>query len=263
MIISYKNLIFLLSVLHFIAAKEVGSRRTKRQVLHGHAEFDRLVQNLRTAATNQPNQPYCFHRHMRPYSDTNFPFVEIIERKDTNRIGQPLYVTEYMKATIKKSHTGRDRSKEARIPAHIQTYLDFCGFIHGAGNRDPNADQAGHLLAFSLGGSNDDTFNFAPQTARLNTQTPACHSIWFGEELAMNEFLKGGANRKIEWELLVIHPPVTATGESRLRPIRFCMRHQNFNGNAKVDNHNNPITQRDSVMCFSNDADDECRYDEM
>ncbi|XP_055852167.1 uncharacterized protein LOC129916328 [Episyrphus balteatus] len=224
--------------------------------------FDRIVQELRAAATNQPNQPYCFYRHMRPYNNVNFPFEEIIERKDTtNRHGGELYVTKYMKATIRSSHTGRPRPS---IPADIQHYLDLVGFKHGRGDRDPNADQAGHLLAYSLGGTNDDTFNFAPQTARLNTQTPASYSIWWGEEKAMSDFLKAKPNRRIDWELLILHPPLTATEEWRLRPIGFCMRHINYNEHGvMVNNKNQAISQRDSVMCFGNDPQDECRYDEL
>ncbi|XP_055852165.1 uncharacterized protein LOC129916326 [Episyrphus balteatus] len=306
MVIPYKTLIFVLAVLHFIAAEQVnltdtqarrkrgnnagnnlvkeflksnlihnnvrsntlpiqycqrGSRRTKRQLPQGHDMFDRIVQELRAAAINQPNQPYCSNRDMRPYNDVYFPFEEIIERKDIDRVKQPLYVTKYMKATIKSSHAGRRR---IAIPKHIQDYLDLVGFIHGRGNRDPNADQVGHLLAYSLGGTNDDTFNFAPQTTRLNTQAEGSYSIWWGEERVMSEFLKAKPNRKINWELLVLHPPLTATGDLRLRPIGFCMRHINYNEHGvMVDNYNKPIRQRDSVLCFSNDAQDECRYETL
>lgn len=104
-----------------------GSRRTKRQLPQGHDMFDRIVQELRAAA-QEPNQPYSYHGYMRPYDEHNFPFEEIIERRATDRIENPLYVTVYMKATIKSTHTGRTRLP---VPQHIQDYLNLVGFISG------------------------------------------------------------------------------------------------------------------------------------
>lgn len=80
----------------------------------------------------------------------------------------------------------------------------------------------------------------------------------------MSDFLKAQPNRQIKWELLVLRPPLTSTGPWRLRPIGFCFRHININEkNIMVDNYNNTILQRESVLCFGNDAQDECRYETL
>lgn len=104
-----------------------GSKRTKRQSPQGHRYFDDIVQKWRDAIQD-PNQPYENYAHMLRYNERNFPFKEIIERVDTDRIGNALSVTVFINATIKKTHTGHTRPA---VPQQIQDYLDLVGFVRG------------------------------------------------------------------------------------------------------------------------------------
>ncbi|XP_053958252.1 uncharacterized protein LOC128863226 [Anastrepha ludens] len=270
----YTTFIFFLSLLHLIVSIHVGtstdiqpnrildeslvSERTKRQTLQGHNRFDRMINELRAAAQD-PSQPFKPYRYMRPYNTRNFPFREIIERVDTDFAGLEIRVPVYLRATILSSHV---KDGPTAIPQHIRDYLERVGFKKTATRWDPNADQAGHLLANSLGGPTDEQFNFAPQAGRLNTLTPNTWSLWWGEEMDMLEFLRE-PNRRIEWELYAIRPPLTSTSQWRLRPTSFLLRHKNYNeAGALVDNGNHPIGQPTPVMCFSNDAANECHYNE-
>lgn len=269
----YTTFIFFLSLLHLIVSIHVGtstdiqpnrildeshaSERTKRQI-RGHNRLDRMINELRAAAQD-PSQPYKPYRYLRPYNTRNFPFREIIERVDTDFAGLEIRVPVYLRATILSSHVSNRR---IAIPQHIRHYLDRVGFKQTATRWDPNADHVGHLLADSLGGPTDEQFNFAPQAGRLNTLTPDTWSLWWGEEMAMLGFLRV-PNRRIEWELYVIRPPLTSTSQWRLRPTSFLLRHKNYNANGTlVNNENLPIGPPTPVMCFSNDAADECPYDE-
>lgn len=118
------------------------------------------------------------------------------------------------------------------------------------------------MLAHSLGGTTSYQFNYAPQTARLNRIALPDHSIWYEEEMAMRNFLSQ-PNRRIVWEIFLLRPHLQTNDPLRLRPTHFCLRHRNYNEHGHlVDNYNNSITQPQNVMVFSNDPNDECRYDE-
>lgn len=136
-----------------------------------------------------------------------------------------------------------------RIPSNIRNRMEAIGRVH-----DPvtnSLDEAGHLLAYQLGGGIDNWFNYLPMMARLNRAINNENSAWYYEEIGIRNFLTTHQDGWVEWNLMVHYD---GSGNGSARPIGFCLQHTDYNafGNGTPSQE----------MCFSNDPAHECLYDE-
>lgn len=162
------------------------------------------------------------------------PFEEVVVQT-VNGVDLPMF----LRAVIRSSDRARDRPA---IPTSVYNRMRLFDTRPG--------DDAGHLLAYSLGGGMDNDFNFVPQAARLNRHSLGETSIWLGEETAMATFLDNNANANIEWNLVVHYEDPL---RNNFRPIAFCLQYTRYNPNYPPS----------PEMCFSNDPTHDCLYDEQ
>lgn len=176
------------------------------------------------------------HRVVRPaWNDQTQPVQEYGEIRFGNA-----YYPSYIVANIRHGHVSQARP---RITDGVTNFLrNNMGLISGT-------DERGHLLAHSIGGPSNETFNFIPQTRLLNRGTG---SIWRSFEDRIPRFLNDDQQEQVRWQLAVIYD--TSNAISPYRPIGVCIQFDEISGN------NRAVFESEEV-CFSNDPNDtECMF---
>lgn len=172
------------------------------------------------------------------YPDPNNPFEYAGEiRVQFRNSGSTLSIPYFVRAVIRPNHLRRPGQRET-IPSAIHRHLEYM-------NRDEN-DEAGHLLASSLGGITTHT-NFIPMAIRLN-RSYGGHSRWREIEQENYNFLNTNPLSSIEWNLAVVYVP----NFTNLRPLGVCLQFTRF--------INNVIFFESGDICFDNDPTYDCAY---
>jgi hypothetical protein len=103
-------------------------------------------------------------------------------------------------------------------------------------------DERGHLLAASLGGTNEE-FNIVPQTSLINRNVGSQgYTFWYPLEQQIREFLDRNPGAYVLWDTLVFYGDLTVNR----RPIAFAQQVALYNdANLTTDSgtifyYNNP-----------------------
>lgn len=165
----------------------------------------------------------------------NNPVIEYGERKVPN-VRVPWFIV----AKIRKRHVGHPRTA---ISNTIQPFL-----VRNMGFR-VNNDERGHILAHTLGGPSDQTYNFMPMTKNLNRGR---NNFWSIAEVNVSKFLKeNGPNSLAVWKSVVIYPENWVLGQ---RPIGICFRYDLYLHDSPPQLYEADGKVKD--VCFSNDPAD-------
>lgn len=169
------------------------------------------------------------------------PFTEVVMRTVTNSQGERIDLPVYIRAIIHRDNLPRPGSRTS-IPQNVRGKMADMNNIKGE-------DDAGHMLAFSLGGGMLNAWNYVPQAKRLNRNVGAA-SLWLKEERDIARFLMDNPTGRVEWDMFIIYEDPLG---DNYRPVAFCLQHTDY------DDSNAAHEGRE--WCFSNDPYDECRYD--
>lgn len=178
------------------------------------------------------------------------PFEEVLYRTVLTYNGE-LNITLYVEANITFNDLPPPQS-ERRIPSAIRTHLRNYGMITDTSTTVDATDDAGHLLSFALGGGLEHTWNYVPQTIRLNRHLEISGtSAWRSTEDEIRNFLRDNRNGWVQWSLIVHYAP---NNYNPNRPIGFCLHWISSDDNG-ILNDSRP------EECFSNDPNSECHFD--
>lgn len=115
--------------------------------------------------------------------------------------------------------------------------------------RIARVDDAGHLLAYSLGGGMDRLFNYPPQVARLNRNRGGKTPQWVHERTIWELLKDNLEDDYVDWNMTVIYN----SSLSSVRPIRFCLSYTSVDDNG--------VSTAPNEMCFANIQTGECFYE--
>lgn len=169
------------------------------------------------------------------------PFTEVVVQTVTNQ-GQQIELPVYIRAIIHSYDLPGPNTRKS-IPSNVYRKMT-------AMNRIQGVDEAGHILAYSLGGGLSFEWNYVPQANRLNRHIGG-RSLWLQEELNIAKFLRDNPTGRVEWDMVIIYE--YPLGDN-YRPVAFCLQHTDYDDNNNA--HEGP------ELCFGNDPDDDCRYDQ-
>lgn len=177
----------------------------------------------------QPNSVVTQH----VWNATN-PIIEHVEER-FNGVRLPLSIT----CDIRNSHI-RNRPRPA-IPTYVHT------FLRQQMNSAPN-DDAGHLLAHSLGGPTNEIFNFIPMTIQANRGQ---NSLWRRFEIAIPGHLRDNPQGCAIWRIMVIYERGLGHFITNTRPLGLCLDYSLY-----TDANNQVNGQSPGTLCISNDSSD-------
>lgn len=177
------------------------------------------------------------HDYLTPIQERIFH--RVTHRSDNEPIDLPVYVS----ATIT---FGNLRLRSDYEQAAVNTAMNRMDIIHRTSTN--RGDENGHLLAASLGGSNEIT-NFVPQAFRQNRG-----DFWGRMERYIRNFLTLNQNGSINWQLAILYHPVLAS----YRPIGFCVEITTTDNNNRVQNISFCFANENSSV---NDNDFSCAFD--
>lgn len=179
-----------------------------------------LIQRFQQQA-NDANIPEIF-----ALSNLPSPFTEVVVHRVTYH-GNPtapvhIEIPLYFRATIRFGNLQPSNTRRS-IPEDVRIQMSLMDEIQ--------LDEAGHGLAFALGGGMNNVWNYLPQTNRLNRHAGG-YSLWLGEEIRIATFLRNNQRGRVEWSLVVIY------ARGSLRPFGFCLHHTDYDdlGNPTYNN---------------------------
>lgn len=127
-------------------------------------------------------------------------------------------VTNIITANIRPGHLQRDRQTEGAMTSKLNKHI-------GCRNAVPG-DERGHLLAYSLGGSNEP-YNIVPQYNTVNRWLNGLESPWIRLERRIRNFLSQRqvhSDRWVQWTVIVHYSANERTTTYRsLRPTGFTL----------------------------------------
>ncbi|CAG7835997.1 unnamed protein product [Allacma fusca] len=173
---------------------------------------------------NCPGNNFHYHtltaeeRRAQQTSVTNYAYCSYPGLNDGN--GKICNRTEIINAEIRNvvNRNGRNFG-----PAHT-TYMNNCLQPMGG-------DERGHLIAATLGGTNQ-LYNLIPQHRAVNANRGVAgdpQNYWFNNERAVNNFLRAGRDNRIDLEVRLQY-----AGPNDRRPDRINVRVRAFRGNERV-----------------------------
>lgn len=181
--------------------------------------IDMMIENFKTLANDQQRTGY-FRIEDFPL---NSPFEKIVYRQIPQPLKKEIRLPVYLHAKIKRAHVVDLPSRSS-----VRTHQDVHNLLEA---KDISLhDEAGHLLAYSLGGGMENTLNFAPMAICLN-QGP-----YLQTEKEIGSFLKKERHGEVDWHLVVIYDENLRNVQSafdssvnlnnyNLRPIGFCLKY--------------------------------------
>lgn len=152
------------------------------------------------------------------------PFDEVVVVEFNKLVRYPIYLL----ATLSKDYFPKKGTKRPAITPFIYEKMD-------ERKRIKKVDEAGHLLAYSLGGGMEYWWNYAPQSALVNRG----RSNWRRNENHMQTFLKGTKSGRVNWRVFIVYE------EDNPRPIGYCLQYILIDDEGKH--------AQSSVMYFNND----------
>lgn len=183
------------------------------------------------------------------------PFTNVLFYNEISDDDELVVVPRYIRAHITFGDLPSGNARRPPIPANVYTQMARMGLRE-------REDDAGHLLAYSLGGGMNNQWNYVPQSIRLNrdanpigSDTRHVSSGWRGTETEILEFLRANRQRgTVDWSMIVIYGNSRDSGNfHRLRPIGFCLQWNTTDDSG--------MQEFRPVECFSNDPDVECNFD--
>lgn len=187
-----------------------------------------LIEGFRAKARDSKNRDFSFI--LTPPS----PFTEVVVQNIKLDLPHKLNtkIPIYLKAMI--TFNNLPTGKRTGIPANIENSLQSIGKY--------DTDDAGHLLAYAIGGGMDNVWNYVPQARGLNRNVRG-HPKWFDEEKSIANFLKSNKKGQVEWTMYIHYG--SKDPNAMYRPVAFCLQH--------TDVDNNGLHSSSNYKCFSND----------
>lgn len=148
-------------------------------------------------------------------------FRTIITRTRRHADGHDITLPVYVASDLTSV---RPSSQRGPFSKEVNQYLTRCGIRRG----DDNADDGGHLVAYTLGG-NDSPTNLVPMARDLNR----IQGIWYRHEEEVRKFLRAHPAGKVTWEVLLVY---SVRSEEPYRPISFILRYTKYEDRQNLNN---------------------------
>lgn len=212
--------------------KSVNTKKTKKkQTKESSLSVDEII----AADRRNPNTQY-YDEFTEPHIST--AYTEVRNSNGKGYVEVPLHST----ALIRPHHVSNGRES---IPRHIQRHMEDMDAFRNQKFAEDN-DDAGHLLAASLGGLTLKG-NFAPMDRRLNRHSNGRPSVWRTVEEKQRKFLTTNRNSSVYWQCGVYYD------DPHNRPTGYGVKYTQYKGSKKLGEFEN--------YC-SNDPDDDDDYDD-
>lgn len=172
------------------------------------------------------------------------PFQHVVVRNLRTRNGVDVSVPVMLRAELSRDYMPNGN----RIPIPQSIYQRMILLERN------NADDAGHILAYSLGGGMFNEFNYVPQYRRVNRNTRQDLSVWFTIEREISRYLQSSSENRVDWQTIVLYD-----NNGGLRPTGFMLSYRMRTATS--------AGQDDFVnYCFNNAVDEDgclafMRYD--
>lgn len=133
--------------------------------------------------------------------------------------------------------TMQPSSQRGPFPPYVNDYLNQCGIRRGN-----NPDDGGHLVAYTLGGSDTPT-NLVPMARDLNRR----QGIWYRHEEEVRNFLRAHSHGLVTWEVIVHY---SISSQEPYRPVAFTLRYTTYEDGSNL--RNGAVR----IECFINENED-------